>query len=221
MAARSKKFPIGGIGASAGGIPAMEGLFKGLTNKPGMAFVIITHLSPTRESLLHEVVGRYTEMPVVVVEDGMVVESDRVYVMPHNATLTIETGVLHLRRPNGLTQERKPIDIFFAALAEDQGKYAVGVILSGGDSDGTLGAKAVKERGGLTVAQASDGYGPRNPDMPQSAIASGLVDVAVPAEEIGSKLEAFARGFGTLDGLMDDNGDKAADIDKVREHIYG
>nr|WP_284732058.1 CheR family methyltransferase [Mesorhizobium sp. dw_380] len=221
VAARSKRFPIVGVGASAGGIPAMEGLFKGVPGHPGMAFVIITHLSPKRESLLHEVVSRYTEMPVVVVEDGMAVEPDHVYVMPQNVTLAIDNGVLHLRRPNGLTQERKPIDIFFSTLAEDQGEYAVGVILSGGDSDGTLGAKAIKERGGLTVAQASDGYGPRNPDMPQSAIASGLVDIAVPAEEIGAKLEAFARGFDALNGLADEDGAHTADIDTMREQIYG
>ncbi|RUZ68484.1 chemotaxis protein CheR, partial [Mesorhizobium sp. M7A.F.Ca.US.003.02.2.1] len=220
MTARSTRFPIVGIGASAGGIPAMEGLFKGVTSQPGMAFIIITHLSPKRESLLHEVVSRYTEMPVVVAEDGIAVVPDHVYVMPQNVTLAIANGVLRLRRPNGLTQERKPVDIFFSALAEDQGEYAVGVILSGGDSDGTLGAKAIKERGGLTVAQAHDGYGPRNPDMPQSAIASGLVDVAVPAEEIGAKLEAFARGFDTLEGLAEEDGDHTADIDKVREQIY-
>lgn len=221
MTAQPKRFPIVGVGASAGGIPAMEGLFKGVTSQPGMAFVIITHLSPKRESLLHEVISRYTEMSVMVAEDGMAVELDHVYVMPQNVTLAIEKGVLRLRRPNGLTQQRKPIDIFFSALAEDQAEYAVGVILSGGDSDGTLGAKAIKERGGFTVAQAADGYGPRNPDMPQSAIASGLVDVAVPAEEIGAKLEAFARGFDTLDGLADEDGDHTADIDKVREQIYG
>ncbi|MBZ9996834.1 CheR family methyltransferase [Mesorhizobium sp. BH1-1-4] len=221
MTARSTKFPIVGIGASAGGIPAMEGLFKGITGRPGMAFVIITHLSPKRNSLLHEVIDRYTEMPVVVVEDGVAVEPGHVYVMPENVTLVIEDGMLHLRRPHGLTQERKPIDIFFSALAEDQGEYAVGVVLSGGDSDGTLGAKAIKERGGLTVAQTPDGYGPRNPDMPQSAIASGLVDVAVPAEEIGAKLEAYARGFDSLDGLMNEEDDHTADMDEVREQIYG
>ncbi|WP_292393805.1 chemotaxis protein CheB, partial [Mesorhizobium sp.] len=193
-----KRFPIVGVGASAGGIPAMEGLFKGITGQPGMAFVIVTHLSPGRESLLHEVVGRYTQMPVVVVEDGTTVLSDHVYVMPQNVVLMIEKGVLHLRQSSLLSRERKPIDIFFSALAEDQGEYAVGVILSGGDSDGTLGAKAIKERGGLTVAQASNGYGPRNPDMPRSAISSGLVDIAAPAEEIGAKLEGFARSFDML-----------------------
>ncbi|MBW8908925.1 MAG: PAS domain-containing protein [Mesorhizobium sp.] len=221
VTARPKRFPIVGIGASAGGIPAMEGLFKGLAGQPGMAFIVITHLSPKRESLLHEVIGRYTDMPVVVIEDGMAVRPDHVYVMPQNVILTMDKGALRLRRPNALTQERKPIDIFFSALAEDQSEYAVGVILSGGDSDGTLGAKAIKERGGLTVAQASDGYGPRNPDMPQSAISSGLIDIAVPAEEIGAKLVAFARSFDTLNGLTEDDGDHTADIERVREQIYG
>ncbi|WP_292529212.1 CheR family methyltransferase, partial [Mesorhizobium sp.] len=216
-----KRFPIVGVGASAGGIPAMEGLFKGITGRPGMAFVIVTHLSPGRESLLHEVVGRYTQMPVVVVEDGTTVLSDHVYVMPQNVVLTIERGVLHLRPSNVLSRERKPIDIFFGALAEDQGEYAVGVILSGGDSDGTLGAKAIKEHGGLTVAQASDGYGPRNPDMPKSAISSGLIDIAAPAEEIGAKLEGFARSFDMLNGVAGDGEHEAAELGRLRDEIYG
>ncbi|MER8482111.1 CheR family methyltransferase [Mesorhizobium sp. M1322] len=216
-----KRFPIVGVGASAGGIPAMEGLFKGITGQPGMAFVIVTHLSPGRESLLHEVVRRYTQMPVVVVEDATTVLSDHVYVMPQNVVLTIEKGVLHLRQSNVLSRERKPIDIFFSALAEDQGEYAVGVILSGGDSDGTLGAKAIKERGGLTVAQAPDGYGPRNPDMPKSAISSGLIDIAAPAEEIGGKLEGFARSFDLLNGVAEDGRQETADMGRIRDEIYG
>ncbi|TIQ94110.1 MAG: chemotaxis protein CheR [Mesorhizobium sp.] len=221
MTSQMKRFPIVGVGASAGGIPAMEGLFKGITGRPGMAFVIVTHLSPGRESLLHEVVGRYTQMPVVVVEDGTTVLSDHVYVMPQNVVLTIERGVLHLRPSNVLSRERKPIDIFFGALAEDQGEYAVGVILSGGDSDGTLGAKAIKEHGGLTVAQASDGYGPRNPDMPKSAISSGLIDIAAPAEEIGAKLEGFARSFDMLNGVAGDGEHEAAELGRLRDEIYG
>ncbi|TIQ76060.1 MAG: chemotaxis protein CheB, partial [Mesorhizobium sp.] len=96
MTSQMKRFPIVGVGASAGGIPAMEGLFKGITGQPGMAFVIVTHLSPGRESLLHEVVGRYTQMPVVVAEDGITVLADHVYVMPQNVVITIDKGVLHL-----------------------------------------------------------------------------------------------------------------------------
>lgn len=220
LTAQPKKFPIVGIGASAGGIPAMEGLFKGMPDQLGMAFVIITHLSPKRESLLHEVVGRYTTMPVDVVEDGTPVRPNHVYVMPQNAILTIKNGVLRLHPLSGPTPERKPVDIFLSALAEDQGEYAVGVILSGGDSDGTLGAKAIQERGGLTVAQVADGYGPRNPEMPQSAISSGLVDIAAPAEQIAAKLEAFSRSFDALDGLTEEDQEQTAAIDQVREQIY-
>ncbi len=221
MASSSKKFPIVGVGASAGGVPAMEGFFKGLTSDCGLAFVVVTHLNPDRESLLHEVIGRYTEMKVVVAEDGMAVEPGIVHVMPHNTILSIERGKLKIRRPNALSRERKPVDIFFSALAKDQGEYAVGVVLSGGDGDGTLGVKAIKEHGGLTLAQTPDGAGPRNPDMPQSAIASGLIDLAIPAEEMGRRLIDFARGFeklGSLEERVEATG--AEETHAVQEEIY-
>lgn len=217
----NSEFPVVGIGASAGGIPAMEGFFGGLRAEPGMAFVVVTHLSPARESLLHDVLARYTSMPVVVAEDRLKVEADHVYVMPQNSILTIANGRLHVRPPSAPGRERKPIDIFFASLAQDRGEFAVGVILSGGDGDGTLGAKAIKEGGGFVMAQAGDGSGPRNPDMPQSAISSGVVDMAVPAEEMGEKLMAFVGGFDMLAKLTDDNDkDVAEDVDKARDEIY-
>jgi two-component system, chemotaxis family, CheB/CheR fusion protein len=222
MNKRSTSFPIVGIGASAGGIPAMEGMFRSMPKDPGAAFVIVTHLSPERESLLHEVVTRYTGMPVVVAEDGAAVEPDRVYVMPPNAIMTIAEGRLALRRPNAVNRERKPIDIFFSALGEDQGEYAVAVILSGGDGDGTLGAKVVKERGGLTLAQTVDASGPRNPDMPESAIASGVIDMALPVEEMGEKIQAFARSFSKLAELTEDDGQlDQAELEQIRQDIYG
>ncbi|MGX8008928.1 CheR family methyltransferase [Mesorhizobium sp. ORM8.1] len=198
----------------------MESLFRGLPDAPGMAFVVVTHLSPERESLLHDVLGRYTAMPVTIAEDATEVEPDKVYVMPQNAILTIDDGKLHLRRPTAANRERKPVDIFFGALAEDQGEYAVGIILSGGDGDGTLGAKMIKEHGGFVLAQAGDGSGPRNPDMPQSAIASGVVDMAVSAEEMGEKLMDFARGFDSLDRLTENSEDASEDIDRARAEIY-
>ncbi|MER9246191.1 chemotaxis protein CheB [Mesorhizobium sp. M0590] len=219
MVFQNGRFPIVGVGASAGGIPAMEGLFKGLTGGTGMAFVVVTNLSPERESLLHDVIARYTGMPVIVAEEGMAVQPDQVYVMPQNVVLTIRKGALSLRRPNTLNRERKPIDIFFRALAEDQGEYAIGIILSGGDSDGTLGARAIKEHGGLTIAQASNGSGARNPDMPQSAISSGLIDIAAPAEEIGAKLQAFGRGFNVLNGLAEGGGEHKADMGRAADEI--
>ncbi len=217
----AQKFPIVGVGASAGGIPAMEGFFKGLTRDCGMAFVVVTHLNPERESLLHEVIGHYTDMKVVVAEDDLTLETGVVYVMPHNAILTIADGRLKLRRPDSALRERKPIDIFFSALAKDQGEHAVGVVLSGGDGDGTLGVKAIKERGGLTLAQASDGSGPRNPDMPRSAISSGLIDLAVSAEEMGGKLVEFARSFDLLEGLEQrvENGDDGS-VKAAKQEIY-
>ncbi|TPK76105.1 CheR family methyltransferase [Mesorhizobium sp. B2-4-17] len=216
------RHPIVGIGASAGGVPAMESFFRGLPEASGMAFIIITHLSPERESLLHEVLGRYTSMPVAVAKDGVGAEPDHVYVMPQNAVLSIKDGTLKLHQTNVSNRERKPIDVFFSALAEDQGEYAVGVILSGGDGDGTLGAKMIKEHGGFVLAQAGDGSGPRNPDMPQSAISSGVVDIAVPAEEMGEKLVDFTRGFGVLDLLSEGDGKVPAEhTDRAREEIYG
>jgi two-component system, chemotaxis family, CheB/CheR fusion protein len=189
----SDSFPIIGIGASAGGVEALEGLLRGLPQQPGLALVIVTHLSPDRESLLPEIVARYTDLPVSVCVDGMEVENNQLYVMPAGAILTIENRRLRVRKEE-LRRERKPIDIFLSSLAVDIGELAGGVVLSGGDSDGTLGVKAIKERGGITFAQTADGFGPQHPDMPETAISSGLVDFAIPAEEMGAKFVEFARG---------------------------
>src|SRR5688572_24555276 len=117
MTNQNSRFPIVGIGASAGGISAMEALFKGTSDKPDVAFVIVTHLNPERESLLHEVVGRYTTMPVLVAKEDVQVEPNHVYVMPANTILTITDGRLRLHRPNAANRERKPVDIFLGALA--------------------------------------------------------------------------------------------------------
>ena len=214
-------FPVVGIGASAGGIPAMEALFKGLPARPGMAFVIVTHLNPGRESLLPEVLARFTTLPVVVAKQGTAVKIDHVYVMPQNVLLTIKDRVLQLRPLDLASRERKPIDVFFEALADDLADYAVAVVLSGGDGDGTLGAKAVKERGGFVLAQTVDGSGPRNPDMPRSVIASGVVDVAVSAEAMGERLMDFARGFDLLERLTEvEAGAVHEDIAEARKEIY-
>ncbi|WP_366654878.1 CheR family methyltransferase [Fodinicurvata sp. EGI_FJ10296] len=219
--AMTGNFPVVGIGASAGGIAAMEALFKGVASDCGMAFVVVTHLSPDRESLLHEVVGRYTDMAVKVAEDGVAVAPNTVFVLGENAALTIEQGRLRLSPADALHRERKPIDAFFSALAQDQGERAVGIVLSGGDSDGTLGVKAIKEYGGLTLAQIPDGSGPRNPDMPRSAIASGFVDIAVTAEDMGRKLMAFAHSFDAIDVVPNNEKDAENELKQARESIHG
>ncbi|GAB2579108.1 PAS domain-containing protein [Dyella jejuensis] len=188
---KSETFLIVGIGASAGGIEALEGFFRGVSAEAGLAFAIVTHLPPDRESLLHEIVARHTSLTVHVATDGVKIEADNIYVLPANAVLSVKQGHLHLREK--CYRERKPIDIFFSSLAVDAGERSIGVILSGGDSDGTLGLKAIKEHGGMTMAQVADGFGPQHPDMPESAIVAGFVDFALPAEKMGEKLAELAR----------------------------
>ncbi|SPJ24087.1 Blue-light-activated histidine kinase 1 [Palleronia abyssalis] len=172
-----------------------------------MAFVIVTHLSPNRHSLLDEVIARYTASPVKIAEDGAEVRADTVYIMPEGKILTIADGKLRLRDDDPIQRERKPIDVFFASLAEDQGENAVGIVLSGGGGDGTLGVKAIKERGGITLAQAGNGTGPRNPEMPHSAVASGLIDFAEPVQSMPERLLKLRDGRGALGALVVDEQD--------------
>ncbi|SAK81483.1 chemotaxis protein [Caballeronia glebae] len=214
-------FPIVGIGASAGAVEALEGFFRGVPENPGFACVIITHLSPDRESMLPEIVARFSPMPVHTIADGTAVEIDNVYLLPTDALLSIDRRTLRMQAQKALQRERKHIDVFFSALAADIGELSAGVVLSGGDSDGTLGVKAIKEAGGLTLAQAADGFGPHHPDMPASAISTGLVDFAVPAEAMGARLVDFARGAFTLDGIAAGNDDAAQStaLDEARDAI--
>jgi len=197
-----KPFPIVGVGASAGGVEALEYLFKAMPPEPGMAFVIITHLAPHRESMLPEILARDTRMPVLIGEHDHPIRPNHVYAAPADKVLGISKGRLVVRAmADG--HERTPIDSFFAALAEDQGEYAIGIVLSGAGSDGTLGIKAIKEHGGLTMAQATDHSGPRHSSMPESAIASGLVDLAVPVESMPAQLTAYVLSFDILDKEVD------------------
>src|SRR5262252_9974612 len=191
--------PIVGIGASAGGVEALEQFFKSVPADHGLAFVIVTHLSPDRESLLSEILGRAARMPVVDARDGERVEAEHVYVLPPSAILTIRDGRLQLRRTGRADRERAPIDVFFNSLAEDQAEHAIGVVLSGGGTDGTLGLKAIKEHGGLTIAQGSNVTRPRFAEMPLSAVASGFVDLELPVEEIPERIVAYVRNWGAFD----------------------
>ncbi|WP_158743931.1 CheR family methyltransferase [Acidisphaera sp. L21] len=200
----SAQFPIVGVGASAGGVEALEGFFRGMPDQPGLAVVVVTHLNPERESILHEIIARYTSLKVQVATDGAEVCPNCVYVLPADAILGIQNYRLTIARPGASGRERKPIDIFFSALALDLGDYAAGAVLSGSDGDGTLGIKAIKERGGLTLAQTRNGSGPGHPSMPDSAIATGLVDLAIPVEAMGSKLVEFAHGLTLLDNIAED-----------------
>jgi two-component system CheB/CheR fusion protein len=183
--------PIVGIGASAGGLDAFKKFFSALPPESGMAFVLIQHLDPTRESLTAELVGTYASMRVVQVEDGMRVEANRVYVIPPNAYLSIRRRILRLTVPSAPRSLRMAIDFFFRSLAEDQHENAIGVILSGTGTDGTLGLKEIKAVGGMTMVQ--DPPSGQHDGMPRSAITAGYADYVLPAEQMADALLAYVR----------------------------
>jgi two-component system, chemotaxis family, CheB/CheR fusion protein len=182
---------IVGIGASAGGIEAFRAFLENLPSDSGMSFVIVLHLSPDHPSMLSEILGRWTDMPVQQAVDGVAVEADHVHVMPPNAILTIEQGRLRLKAQDVPRWEITPIDTFFSSLAIDQRENAVGIVLSGTGSDGALGLRAIKNSGGITLAQGSDGTGPQYSGMPHSAIATGAVDLVVPVSEMPKRIASL------------------------------
>lgn len=183
-AAGVASFPIMGVGASAGGLEAFMELLKALPPQLGMAVVLIPHLDPHHESALTELLSRGTKMPVLQVEHGMKVKPDHVYVIPPGQEMTIRRGILQLvARPQ---QRPMPIDMFLRSLAEDQRHNAIGVILSGTATDGTLGLAAIKGEGGITFAQ--DPKTARYDGMPSSAIASGAVDFILKPARIAEEL---------------------------------
>jgi two-component system, chemotaxis family, CheB/CheR fusion protein len=177
------EFPIVGIGASAGGVAAFEQLFRSMPIDSGMAFVVIQHLSTPHPSILPEIIQRFTLMPVMQVTDGIEVEPNRVYVIPPGSDLALKDGRLVLLKPETGRGGRLPIDRFFRSLAQVQGERAIGVVLSGTLSDGSLGLKSIKAEGGLTIAQepATAEFA----DMPRNAIATQEVDFVVPPEKMG------------------------------------
>ena len=187
----SDSFLIVGIGASAGGLEAFRIFFRHMDENSGMAFVLISHLDPNHESLLSELLAKETKMSVTQVRDETSIEPDRVYVIPPNANLTIEGTTLHLSEFTQARGHRSPIDVFFRSLAEDRQENAVCIILSGTGSDGTIGLKAIKENGGLAIAQ--DSKTASYDSMPRSAVLTGLVDYVFPVEEIPAKLIEYSR----------------------------
>ena len=196
-------FPIVGIGASAGGVEALEGLFRAMPTDSGMAFIVVTHLAPERESLIAEIIGRCTKTPASEVRDGAAIEPNHIYTLQPGTLLTIANSRLQVRPVNAAHRERNPIDIFLASLADDRGAGAVGIILSGSGSDGTLGVKAIKAHGGFTIAQGPDGI-QRHPGMPDSAIATGFVDLVLPVEKMAAALVDYVQTAAPLGDLTDD-----------------
>ncbi|SFK84873.1 CheR family methyltransferase [Methylocapsa palsarum] len=182
-----------GIGASAGGLDAFRGLFEHMPSNSGLAFVVILHLPVGRKSMLAEILGRWTKMPVTEAAHNVRLEANIVYVPPPHAIVTLRDGRLHIRMPDpDAPRQYRPIDVFFDSLASALRENAVGVVLSGTGSDGALGLKAIRLFGGLTIAQGVDGTGPQYSEMPEGAIAAGVVDLVAPVEDIPAHILRLA-----------------------------
>ena len=175
-------FPVVALGASAGGLDAFRKLFDALPADSGMAFILITHLDPTHASMMVELLASHTKMKVLQVADGMPLEREHVYVIPPATYLSIHAGALHLSEPVERHGARLPFDFFLRSLAAEYGERAICVILSGTGTDGTLGLKAIKEKGGLIVVQSPDEAA--YDGMPRSAVTTGLVDFVLPVAKI-------------------------------------
>ncbi len=189
--ARGKvQFPIVGVGASAGGLEAFLELLKYLPADTGMAFVLVQHLDPQHESALTQLLARGTSMPVAEVTDNLRVEPNQIYVIPPNRGMAIAGGMLKLTPRGKERGATRSIDFFFEALAQDQSERAIGVVLSGTASDGTLGLEAIKAADGVTFAQDESA---RYDSMPRSAIAAGCVDFVLSPKAIAAELARIAK----------------------------
>ncbi|MEL1245925.1 CheR family methyltransferase [Flavobacterium sp. DGU11] len=205
-------FPIVGIGASAGGLEAFRQFLKAIPENSGMAYVLVQHLYPSHESILPEILSRYTKIPVLEITDDIHLAPNHIYVIPENKLLTSIDGVLKLS-PREKESRNAAIDIFFVSLAEVHLELAVGIVLSGTGTDGTLGLKAIKRYGGITFAQdeSSSAYS----QMPLNAINAGTVDFIMKPEEMPEKLIQ-------LNPANDnhDSGDPARDEDNAFHEIF-
>ncbi len=196
---------IVGIGASAGGLEAFRSFFASTAPETGMAYVLVQHLSPDHKSMLADLLGKSTSMPVIEAVDGAQVTANCVFVIPPDATMTISGGHLQIVKPAPPRQTRRPIDTFLQSLAADQGENAICIILSGTGSDGTLGSAAIRENGGLTLAQAEyDSHA--LPGMPQSAAASGQVDEVLAVEAMPARLITYRKHLHSVLVNKDSNG---------------
>ena len=204
-----------GVGASAGGLEAFEQLLRALPSDTGMAFCLVQHLAPQHESILSELLGKATNMPVVEVTQGMKVQANHVYVIPPNADMSIDDGELHLTPMSPDRALRMPIDSFFRSLADTYQSRAVGVILSGTASDGTLGLQAIKAMGGVTFAQ--DDESAKYNAMPRNAIAAGNVDFVLPPPAIARELKSIATHVTAF--TLDDTEDTADERTKPDETL--
>ena len=216
-------FPVVGIGASAGGLDAFLQLFHGLPAVTGMAFIVVQHMDPSKESLLADILARSIRIPIVVGKDGMRIQPERIHVIPPNTNMGVANGLISLF-PRPLTQgPHLPVDFFFRSLAQGLKGRAIGVVLSGNGSDGTQGVRAIKAEGGITFAQ--DEQSAKYTGMPASAAASGFVDFVLPPERIAAELARIASHpyvARIAEGLVHDPAlESEEDIGRIFQHRPG
>ncbi len=185
------KVHVVGIGASAGGLAAFKEFFSGMPaeSDPNMAFVLVQHLAPDHKSMLVDLIQRSTRMQVFEIQDGMSIKPNCVYVIPPAQNLALIDGSLKLSALKDTLSHLSPIDFFFRSLAQDQHERAIGIVLSGSGKDGELGVRAIKGEGGTVLAQKPDSA--EFSSMPESAIATGLVDFILPPKEMLTSLIAY------------------------------
>ena len=209
-----------GIGASAGGLEALQQFFSYMPPNSGLSFVVIQHLSPDYKSLMADILGKHTEMSVCQAENHMAIEPDTVYLIPPKKYMTVQDGALLLSDAPGTLNH--PIDAFFSSLAEEKREHAIAVVLSGTGSDGTNGVKAVKEVGGLVIAQDPDSA--KFDGMPRSVINTGLADFVLSPEEIAEEILNFSNTPMLLrplrnDGLLAED-ESLFSEEETLSHIY-
>ena len=179
-----------GIGGSAGGLNAYKAFFDALPSNTGMAFVVISHIHPAAHSQLAEILSRHTKMTVVLAESATKIRANQVYVIPGNADLLLEDGILNVVSPR--TRRNAQVDIFFISLATAMGARAIGIVFSGYDGDGSEGCKRIKAAGGTTFAQDTSA---EVGGMPLSAQATGCVDFVLPPDKIPEELNKLMARF--------------------------
>jgi two-component system CheB/CheR fusion protein len=208
-------FHIVGIGASAGGLEALEQFFKNMPPDSGMAFIVIQHLDPTRKSSMPEILARFTRMPVYLAAEGMKVEANSIYLIPPDKYMGIAKGSLYLEEVADDRGMRLPVDFFLRSLAKDKGHDAIGIVLSGTGSDGTLGIKAIKAESGTVFVQSPETA--KYDGMPRSAINIGLTDFILPPENMPQKLIDFVKHYSANGNKT---GKKPAEIQEPIQQIF-
>jgi two-component system CheB/CheR fusion protein len=207
------KFPIVGIGASAGGLEALEQFMSNVPENSGMAYVVIQHLDPTHKGMLPELLQRITGMQVLQVKDRMAVKPNCVYVIPPNKSMSILKGVLHLFEPMESRGLRLPVDFFFRSLADDRNELSIGVILSGMGSDGSIGLRSIKEKNGIVMVQ--DPATAKYDSMPRNAIDSVLADIIAPANLLPVKLIQFLQHIPIVKAGLDTEIKDQSSLEKI------